>query len=153
LELLRRVHRIEGQRAFRLPQRRRKVAEVRKREAHVVMGFREIRIRLDGASERVARVGVFLEIDQNQTDAVPRHRMLGRRAEHLTVSLQRQLGVLSTKKPQREIETRLDRRVGSLERSPERVYSALGVVLVPTKNAKVVLGEGIAGVDLQRACV
>src|SRR6185295_19627340 len=69
------------------------------------------------------------------------------------VSLQRQLGVLSTKKPQREIETRLDRRVGSLQRSPERVYSALGVVLVPTQNAKVVLSEGIAGVDLQRACI
>ena len=56
LELLRDVVRIELERALRLAQRALEVAEIREREAHVVVRFGEIRPRLDRARERVARI-------------------------------------------------------------------------------------------------
>src|SRR5690349_4832591 len=85
LELLRRVHRVELECPFRLAEGCREIAQIRQGEAHVVVSFGEIGIRLDRTCERIARVGVFLELDEDQTDAVPRHRM---RSEEYTSELQ-----------------------------------------------------------------
>ena len=60
LELLRRVHRIERQRALGLAQRRAEIAQVGEREAQIVVRFREIGVGLNGARKRVSRVGIFL---------------------------------------------------------------------------------------------
>ena len=153
LELLRRVHRVEGERALGLSQRRREIAEVGECEAHVVMSFGKVGIGLDGAGESVARVGVLLQIDENQPDTVPGHGMLGGRAENLAIRFQRELGVLPPEQTQRKVQPRFNRWRRRLQRATERIDRALGVVLVPEQHAKIVVRERIARVDLQRALV
>jgi len=111
LELLRRIHWIQLQRALRLTQCCREIAEIREGKAHVVMGFSEVGIRLNGTRERIASVRVFLELDENQADSIPRYRVLRRRGKYLTIRLQRQLDVLSAEQSEREVEPRLNGRV------------------------------------------
>ena len=76
LELLRDVVRVELERPLRLAQRPLEVAEVREREAHVVVRLGEVRARLDRARERVPRVLELAQLRQHEADAVPRDRML-----------------------------------------------------------------------------
>ena len=153
LELLRRVHRIERQRALGLAQRRAEIAQIREREAQIVVRFGKIRIRLNGARKRVSRVGVLLQLYEYEPDPIPRHRMLGRGAQNLPVRFERQVDVFSPEQAKREIEPRFDRRRRRLERAPECVDRVLGVALVPDENANVVVRERIARVDLQGAIV
>ena len=75
LELLRDVVRIQLERAFGLAQRALEVAEIREREAHVVVRFGEVGPRLNRARERVARVLEFPQLGEHEADAVPRDRM------------------------------------------------------------------------------
>ena len=153
LELLRRVHRIERERALRLAQRATEIAEVREREAQIVVGFGEIGVGLDRAGERVASVRIFVELDEYQTDAVPRDWVLRGGTQHLAVRFERELGVLSPEQSQREVEARFNWRCGRLKRAPESVDCALRVVLVPHQHTEIVVRERITGVDLQGAGV
>src|SRR5258705_4538380 len=117
------------------------------------MSLGEIGIGLDRAPKGVPRISILVELDEYEADAIPRDGMLGCGAQHLTVGLERELGVLSLEQTQREVEARFDRRRRRLQSAPERVYRPLCVALVPQQHAEVVLGERVAGVDLQRAIV
>src|SRR5258705_280919 len=117
------------------------------------MSLGEIGIGLDRARKGVPRISILVELDEYEADAIPRDGMLGCGAQHLTVGLERELGVLSLEQTQREVEARFDRRRRRLQSAPERVYRPLCVALVPTQHAEVVLGERVAGVDLERAIV
>src|SRR3954469_25602624 len=103
------------------------------------MCFGEIRIRLNRASERVARVGIFLELDENEPNAVPRHRVFGRGAEYLPVCLESEIDVLSPEKSEGEIQPSFNRRRRRLQRATEAIDRTLGVSLVPDENAKIVV--------------
>src|SRR4029077_1921001 len=93
------------------------------------------------------------ELDEYQADAVPRHGMLRRRAQHLSISLERQLRVLPPEQPESEVKPSLDRRGVRLQRAAERIDRSLGVILVPEQDTEIVLRERVARIDLQRVHV
>ena len=108
-ELLRHVVGIELERAFRRAQRAVVVAEIRKRETQVVMRAGVLGIRLDGAHERVARIGKTLELYQHQSNAVPGRRGGRLAGEHLAVRFERELKAAEMGQEQREVEPGADK--------------------------------------------
>ena len=49
------------------------------------MRFGEIGVGLNRAGERVSGIRVLAQLDEDQTHAIPRYRVLGRRAQNLAV--------------------------------------------------------------------
>ena len=152
-EFLRHVVRIELERAFRGPQRTVVVAQIREREAQVVMRAGVLRIRLDGPHERVARVGKAFQLHQHQADAVPRGRGCRLAGEDLTIRLERELEAAQMGQEQREVEPRADELRRELERLPKRFDRILGAALVREDHPDVVPRERVAGIHLRRLTV
>src|SRR6266542_1035766 len=118
-ELLRRVNGIERESLLRLAQRPVEVAEPRQSEAHVVVRLGELRTRLDRARERIARRLEALEIDENQSDAVPRNGVIAIGSENLPVCFEGEIEMLLPEQGEREIQPPLDRTRGRLHRPAE----------------------------------
>ena len=116
LELLRDVVRIDLERELRLPQRALEVTQTREREAEIVVRLGVPRTRLNRSRERVLRVLVLFQIGEDETDAVPRYRLLGHYRQRLTIGLESFLQALSLVQEQREVEPRFDKRRLRLER-------------------------------------
>ena len=57
------------------------------------MSFGEIWIRLNRARERVSRIGILFQLDENEPNAVPGDGMLGGCVQHLPIRFECQLGV------------------------------------------------------------
>ena len=74
------------------------------------------RTRLNRSRERVLRVLVLFQIGEDETDAVPRDRLLGHYRQRLTIGLEGFLQALSLVQEQREVEPRFDKRRLCLER-------------------------------------
>ena len=153
LELLRHVVRVQFERPLGLAQRPLEIAEVREREAHVVVRLRVLGARLDGAGERGPGVLEPLELGEHEPDAVPGHRLLRFGGEHVPVRLERELEPLVLVEQQREVEPRLDERGLDVERRAKRVDRVLALSRMIECDPQVARGERVPGIGLERLAV
>ncbi len=152
-ELLSDVVRIELEGALGGSQGPVEVAEVREGKAQVVVSPGVVRVGLDCADERVARVREALELDQHDPDAVPRGRGVGLVRENLAVGFERQLKAAQVEEEQREVEPRGDEFRAQTQRRAKPLDCLVGGALLGQHHADVVPGERVLGIDLDRPAV
>ena len=117
------------------------------------MGAGVLWIGFDGAHERVARIGKALQLDEHQSNAVPR-RCGGRLGgEHLPIGLERELEAAQVREQEREIQSRAHELPRQLQRFPKRLDRLFGVALVREHDADVVPGERVPRIDFGRLAV
>ena len=152
-ELLRHVIRVQLERALGRAQRAVVVAEVREREAEVVVGARVLRVGLDGPDEGVPGVGEALQLDEHEPHPVPRRRGARLLRQHLAIRFERELEAAQMGQEQREVEAGADERRRQLQRFPKSLDRIFGIGLMRQHDADVVPRERVAGIDLRRLAV
>jgi hypothetical protein len=152
-ELLRHVVRIELERPLGGAQRAIEVAEVREREAEVVVRPGVLRVGLHRPRERVARVAEALQLDQHEPHAVPAGGVVRVVGEHLAVRLERELQPAQVEQDEREVQPGGGELGIQLQRGPKRLDRLFGPALVGQRHAGVVPGEAVLRVDLGGAAV
>ena len=145
-EFLRHVVRLELERALCLSERPLKVAERRQHETDVVVRLGKPGLRLDGASERVARVLEATQLSENQADAVPRDGILGLGGQDLAIRFERKRQMAALLQEQREIESRLRERRACREGRAKGRHGALRLAGVEQCDREIIVRERVRGV-------
>ena len=118
-ELLGHVERFELQRAPGLPKRGVEVAELAQHEAQVVVGRREVGVRVHGAPESIARVFEAPELHEHEPHAVPGHGAALLFGERLLVLGERRAELAPLEVQQPQVEAGREERPAAAERFPE----------------------------------